>query len=668
MDLIELDNWNHIFSFCSQEDETCVLQASSLHFKLKWFEYMTKTCNIDQKNILWDICFPKNQKKFILIHGEPGTGKTFLLKLTNKLLTKLGNIIQVCAFTGLAGQNADGITLHRAFPLSRFKKQQDWNEDICKPTNEKKNYSIPFNGILIIDEISMVSPILFEQIMYFQEHASKNLFRIIAFGDFLQLPPITSINEKRKYFFQNFYMNSFIIKQLKIIERQKEDKEYMEIISFIRLNNYNYKVMEFLKKRQLAFNFLNDEERKNKLYLFHDNKRVDIHNDRMLQLLKTPTIDCFIFIKSINSITTSKIGIIKKTIELNLIGEYNLYNQNQAYEDIKNLKQILHEQNIKNIQLKIGCPIMYNKNIYRIIDCPSPIICEFYKNCIHFKNHLKTNVFNGTRGKILEIYPNQGLLIQLLVENKKLYFPQLDYNIEIASTCDYNISKNSYIHFEKGIYMGLYGEIKEIKEEEENKMCTIHVLNDNNKNIVSHPWNSNDIKSIGKVTKIYAIISYFPIVLSYALTIQKAQGMTLENVVLSLTDVPSPFLVTVAMSRCRKSDGIFINGTITKPRGTIDQIILDFLKDLNIKEQQNIIFNFESLVSTLQIKIIQNQYLQYVVTMNPRLVPYFTTSKNVAVKYIFDTIQDYVSKHSPKLLHLCSMQNVISLLANKRLK
>src|SRR4029079_11990833 len=88
---------------------------------------------------------------------------------------------------------------------------------------------------------------------------------------------------------------------------------------------------------------------------------------------------------------------------------------------------------------------------------------------------------------------------------------------------------------------------------------------------------SNAIKSIPRFNKLIATIMHYPISLSYAMTISKSQSMTLDNVVLSLAYIPSPSLVTVAVSRCRTAKGVYINGDFRKPNGEIDPLILEFL-------------------------------------------------------------------------------------------
>ncbi len=654
MSLLPQELWNYIFTFISNEDESLFLTSLPKSMLMKWFEFMTKQCNKEQKEILYNIIFTKKQ---MMILGEPGTGKTYLLKLANKMLNKLQVLTQVCAFTGLAGQQADGATLHRIFPLFKFKN--NWNKDLGYPThNEIGNNFIPFNGILFIDEISMVSPVLFEQIMYFQKNASTDKFRIIVFGDFWQLPPIeSSLNDyKRKFFFQNYHMYKIEIFELTIPQRHC-DLIFLSLIRSIRKNDYNENVMQFLKERKLAFDFLNQTNKKNKLYLFHDNKRVDAHNIQFLNLIQLPIFHIPFQVLSIYAQTSYYCGATKimKTKQLSsYIG-----NNNQAFLDIPELQSILIDQQVKDIGLKIGCQIMFNKNIYNLINCNTPEECQFYKKCIHHKLPC-IDIFNGTRGKIVKIWPNIGLLVELQ-EKSNLFFPLIEYSIEISTRRKVGFKIGTHVLITKGLMKSGFGKILEINEND------IKIELKKQEFII--PIES--LKPIPRIKKTIASVLYYPIVLSYALTIQKSQGMTLDSIVLSLSYIPSPYLVTVAISRCRTLEGVFINGEFKKPQGEIDPLIIEFTKQLSLNNNKKFIrkisniTNFDSLILNFQIKVVTKNN-QFIVYSNIITCPFFTTSKNLAIRYIHDICTDYISKNCPELLELCSLKNIVSLLAQKK--
>ncbi len=649
---IPFELWNHIFTFLSTVDESNFLLSDSNLTQSDWFHFNTKQCNKEQKDVLWDICF---SNKNMMILGEPGTGKTYLLKLANIMLQKLQIITQVCAFTGLAGQQADGATLHRIFPLHHFKGQNQWDKDVACPLNiETWQHSFtPIDGVLFIDEVSMVNPVLFEQIMYFQRAAMN--FRFIVLGDFLQLPPISNNDYKRKFFFQTYHMPKMDIFNLTIPQRHA-DPHFLTMIRYIRKNDYNLSVMKFLQERKIAFDMLPIEDKKTKLYLFHDNKRVDLHNIKFLELVKMPLVEFKYEIKSIQKITK----YANTMLSAKELSRYR-NNNNQAFEDVPPLRQLLMDQNVKDVSLKIGCHIMFNKNIYDLIHCTTPEECKFYKKCCHVKNE-KIDIYNGTRATVVNIY-GEGILIRLIINGGLLYFPLTEYSIEISSRFKQNYKIGTYIQYKKN----KFAKITMI----ENDQLTISTTTEKEEKTIS--IHSRDIKPVPRLKKLVAYVSYYPITLSYAVTIQKAQGMTLDNVVLSLGYIPSPSLVTVAISRCRTSQGVFINGNFQRPQGQIDPLIIEFLKHLELSNKDKItrklanITDMQSLFSNLQIKIILKNN-QFIVNSSISPVSFFTLCKKIAVKYIYDQVLEYINIHQPKLLHLCSMENIVSLLALKKIR
>lgn len=649
---LPFDLWDWIIGFLAKEDESSLLSTNNSSLLNDWFSFMTRQCNKEQKSIIWKICFTK---KNMMILGEPGTGKTYLLKLANTLLSKLSIQTQVCAFTGLAGQQADGATLHRIFPLSRFKDANSWDKNSACPTHQHIDHRFTqINGVLFIDEISMISAILFEQIMWFQKQNPD--FRFIVLGDFLQLPPISLENiYPRKFFFQTYFMPKIDIFTLTIPQRHA-DPEFLKMIRSIRINDYNSNVMNFLQKRKVAFDFLSLEDKKTKLYLFHDNKRVDEHNLKFLDLVKMPPFTFKFEIRSINKITSSKYGYSKHK-------ELSTYRNNneQALIDVPELKQLLIDQNIKDTTLKIGCHIMFNKNIYKLIHCPTPEECKFYLKCTHLKNPT-IDIFNGTRAIVLNIYA-EGLLVKLINTNILLYFPLTEYQVEISSRIKIGFKIGTHVQF---INTNKIAKIIEF----ENELLTLEFTSGpKQKQTVSEY--SPKIKSLPRNKKLVAMIQYYPIVLSYALTIQKSQGMTLDNVVLSLGYIPSPSLVTVAISRCRTSEGVYINGNFQRPQGQIDPFIIEFLKHLSLGEKLNHRLlnntNFENLIIDLKIKIIQQPKNEFIVQFGMKPTVLFTSKKS-AVKYIYEKTLEHISLNFPSLLHLCSLENIVALLAQKRIK
>jgi ATP-dependent exoDNAse (exonuclease V) alpha subunit len=66
---------------------------------------------------------------------------------------------------------------------------------------------------------------------------------------------------------------------------------------------------------------------------------------------------------------------------------------------------------------------------------------------------------------------------------------------------------------------------------------------------------------IGGDKQVLATVSQFPMKLAFALTIHKAQGMTMDNVSVDLNNHFAAGHTYVALSRCRTKEGLHLFGT-----------------------------------------------------------------------------------------------------------
>jgi hypothetical protein len=144
----------------------------------------------------------------VLIHGGPGTGKTFFSRSLSKAVRKKLLRVIGTAFAGAAAGNMlRGSTVHKLFHLGRPKGKKKKGQ---KGVPQKMDVALqPLSGpelkeakeafknavFLLLDEVSMVNPIMLAHInTRLQQIMDKPSvpfggLSIIAFGDFFQLPP-----------------------------------------------------------------------------------------------------------------------------------------------------------------------------------------------------------------------------------------------------------------------------------------------------------------------------------------------------------------------------------------------------------------------------------------------------------------------------------------------
>ena len=133
----------------------------------------------------------------IIVTGQAGTGKSFLLTQIANQLTKKGKIVQKAASTGLAAsiiaEDTGACTLHNFCGL----KIGNLSDEELRNVASQNDVSMRLRqtDCLLIDEISMVSDEIIRQanIVLCEARQCSRPFggmQVILFGDFYQLPPV----------------------------------------------------------------------------------------------------------------------------------------------------------------------------------------------------------------------------------------------------------------------------------------------------------------------------------------------------------------------------------------------------------------------------------------------------------------------------------------------
>lgn len=151
-----------------------------------------KRLTADQQEIFDALCEGKNT----FIAGAAGTGKSFLIKKFVEDRKKKGYNVVVTAFTGVAAINIGGATIHKTFgyKLGPILPSMFGDEKLFK-------YSIwKYVDVIIIDELSMVRIDLFELLCTHLSKAEsmyKKKIQLVLLGDFFQLPPVITPEDKK---------------------------------------------------------------------------------------------------------------------------------------------------------------------------------------------------------------------------------------------------------------------------------------------------------------------------------------------------------------------------------------------------------------------------------------------------------------------------------------
>ena len=186
----------------------------------------------------------------VFLTGDAGTGKTHvLLKFISDSINK-GYNVMVCAPTGVAASNINGVTTHRCFdiPLGLLvynKVEYEVSDELVE------------TDIVVMDEISMCRIDTFDFIIKKilqannrRKRINKPCIQLVVSGDFLQLPPVMRDNEKEildKHYkkdigagfaFNSPYWNMMEFKNIILTEIVRQDNvEFITNLNRIRVGD-----------------------------------------------------------------------------------------------------------------------------------------------------------------------------------------------------------------------------------------------------------------------------------------------------------------------------------------------------------------------------------------------------------------------------------------------
>jgi hypothetical protein len=194
---------------------------------------------------------PRPELPPLFITGGAGTGKSFLIRCLIEHIRRLSAgrplPVRLCAPTGVAAFLIGGATLHTALRLPVQKRGQGKYIG-CGP-DALKAIKTSWGGTewLIIDEISMVSSEMMVHIdLRLREIMGKEVpfggLHVIAVGDFYQLKPVAASwifqdpkrGDQQIGLVENTW-RSFVMLELQQNQRQKGDQEFLSLLNRCRV-------------------------------------------------------------------------------------------------------------------------------------------------------------------------------------------------------------------------------------------------------------------------------------------------------------------------------------------------------------------------------------------------------------------------------------------------
>ena len=222
----------------------------------------------------------------VFLTGCAGTGKSFLINIYRE---SLKNKTPILASTGAAAVLVKGRTFHSFFGLGIMKGGLESTvNNAAKNSRVKSNLKKAME--IIIDEISMISPEAFEAADRIAKKVLGNKspmggIRVIATGDFLQLPPINKQSaEPMPMLFNTPQWQELDFKTALLTQSMRaSDLGFLKILNYVRHGEVNSEVEDFLNSKVSPL----DENFKGTV-LFSRRNKVEPYNDGKLNNLPGP--------------------------------------------------------------------------------------------------------------------------------------------------------------------------------------------------------------------------------------------------------------------------------------------------------------------------------------------------------------------------------------------
>ena len=192
--------------------------------------------------------------KNVFVTGPGGTGKSFIIFHYISELQFMGierEDIAVTSTTGISASLIGGTTLHSFAGIGIGNRSFEYYYNYIEKKNYFKRKQLRKCKVLIIDEVSMLSPRLFELIDCLLRKIRRNRepfggIQVILLGDFCQLP---TVGEK-EFCFEAVNWNEVVNETFYLNEiKRQNDSVFQSILNKIRLGEVDAEVREVLNSR-----------------------------------------------------------------------------------------------------------------------------------------------------------------------------------------------------------------------------------------------------------------------------------------------------------------------------------------------------------------------------------------------------------------------------------
>ncbi len=192
--------------------------------------------------------------KNVFITGSAGTGKTYLLHQYVGWLKERRVYPTIVAPTGIAASHLGGQTIHSFFALGiRDRIDEGYVEFLM----DKKYLKTRFSklDILIIDEVSMISPDIFSAMdLILRGFKGTDVpfggVQVVISGDFFQLPPVSREPKEKRFAWQSPVWKALDLQTCYLEEKfRQDDSRLIQILDDIRAGSISEASEQMLAER-----------------------------------------------------------------------------------------------------------------------------------------------------------------------------------------------------------------------------------------------------------------------------------------------------------------------------------------------------------------------------------------------------------------------------------
>lgn len=523
----------------------------------------------------------------VFITGGAGTGKSELLKrIIHDLRQDKGYIsLMVTAPTGIAAIPLNGCTVHSALKLGLHLDTMPIDEEMFERFRKSFAYRTWRQvRAMVIDEISMLHPHIFNLLdrllrRFLGPGGNSNLpfggRIVVPVGDFGQLPPVGSFNPTFVFetpLFRRMIDTGYMVPvQLRVQHRQNGDSSFASILSRVRLGQWTREDTTVLYECHLRSRYLEqfdlsrtrpqqqecDEEPPLRATILTC-RRDDADVINTAELKKLPTgpstrylaqpcvMPCVKVPQELEEpdeddpFEQLKPKEVRDKEKAKRSAERKEYVERRSQELLASLERTEHRHQIEEEKQRLLRQVRPGLELHLRVGAQVMLVCNL---------NVREGLCNGTRGVVVGFETGPSSSSPLLP------VPQIEGPKTTVALMDEIIAEA-------------------IRPE---PAPIVQFMNGTRMPILPHTWSTH----YSRLPEIQISWCQTPLILAWAITVHKSQGLTIDCLSFDPRDVFVPGQLYTALSRARSLNGLGLSSWTDRPTHLASPLVIEFYRHLD---------------------------------------------------------------------------------------